>query len=146
MQAMLDHHRRDRWDLNHLMAQGLWIISPQQLAATAASIRVVLHHLIHPLDRQQLRPGSWMARLSATLAATTFTPLWRLKPRTIAGGRFRGVARAAADPLPQAGQFGGQGSELSTELLDLLLLLLAILDQLKKSCPFANRCSSPVRF
>jgi hypothetical protein len=87
-----------------------------------------------------------MARLSATLAATTFTPLWRLKPRTIAGGRFRGVARAAADPLPQAGQFGGQGSELSTELLDLLLLLLAILDQLKKSCPFANRCSSPVRF
>ena len=143
---MLDHHRRDRWDLNHLMAQGLWIISQQQLAATAASIRVVLHHLIHPLDRQQLRPGSWMARLSATLAATTFPPLWRLKPRTIAGGRFRGVARAAADPLPQADQFGGQGSELSTELLDLLLLLLAILDQLKKSCPYANRCSSPVRF
>jgi hypothetical protein len=31
-------------------------------------------------------------------------------------------------------------------LLDLLLLLLAILDQLKKSCPHANRCSSPVRF
>jgi hypothetical protein len=29
MQAMLDHHRRDRWDLNHLMAQGLWINSPQ---------------------------------------------------------------------------------------------------------------------
>jgi hypothetical protein len=143
---MLDHHRRDRWDLNHLMAQGLWIISPQQLAATAASIRVVLHHLIHPFDRQQLRPGSWMARLSATLAATTFAPLWRLKPRTIAGGRFRGVARAAADPLQQAGQFGGQGSELSTELLDLLLLLLAILDQLNKSCPYANRYSSPVRF
>jgi hypothetical protein len=107
---------------------------------------VVLHHLIHPLDRQQLRPGSWMARLSATLAATTFTPLWRLKLRAIAGGRFRGVARAAADSLPQAGQFGGQGSELSTELLDLHLLLLAILDKLKKSCPYANRCSSPVGF
>jgi hypothetical protein len=29
VQAMLDHHRRDRWDLNHLMAQGLWINSPQ---------------------------------------------------------------------------------------------------------------------
>ncbi len=113
------------------MAQGLWIISQQQLAATAASIRVVLHHLIHPLDRQQLRPGSWRARLSATLAVTAFPPLWRLKPRAIAGGRFRGVARAAADPLPQAGQFGGQGSELSTELLDLLLLLLAMLEQLR---------------
>jgi hypothetical protein len=53
---------------------------------------------------------------------------------------------AAADPLPQAGQFGGLGGELCAELHDLLLLLLAILDQLKKSCPYANRCSSPVRF
>lgn len=113
------------------MPQWLWILSLQQLATTAASIRVVLHHLIHPLDRQQLRPGSWRARLSATIAATAFPPLWRLKPRAIAGGRFGGVTGAAADPLPQAGQFGGQGSELRAELRDLLMLLLALLGQLR---------------
>jgi hypothetical protein len=31
--------------------------------ATASGVRVVRHHLIHPLDRQQLGPGFWMARL-----------------------------------------------------------------------------------
>jgi hypothetical protein len=38
----------------------------------------------------------------------------------IAGGRFGGVAATAADPLPQAGQFGGQGGELSAQLLVIL--------------------------
>jgi hypothetical protein len=33
---MLDHQRRDRWDLNHLMPQWLWIISLEQGAAAAA--------------------------------------------------------------------------------------------------------------
>ena len=88
-----------------------------------------------------------MTLLTAPLAATALTPLGWLEPRPITGGRFGGVARAAADPLAQAGQFGGQGSELNTELLNLLLLLLALLDQLKKSCPpHADRCSGPVRF
>jgi hypothetical protein len=128
------------------MAQWLWIISLQQLPATAASIRVVLDHLIHPLDRQQLRPGSWMARLSAPLAATTFASLGWLEPRPITGGWLGRVARAAPDSLPQAGHFGGQGGELSAELLDLLLLLLAMLEQLKKSSPNADRCGGPVRF
>jgi hypothetical protein len=85
-------------------------------------------------------------RLATALTATAFTPLWRLKPRAIAGGRFGRVTGAAADPLPQAGQFGGQGGELSAELLDLLLLLLAMLEQLKKSSPNADRCGGPVRF
>ena len=45
-------------------------------------------------------------------------------------GRFRGVARAAADPLPQARQLGGQGCELVAEFVVLLpeslnLLLLS---------------------
>ena len=102
------------------MPQRLWIIALQQGAAAAAGLRVVLHHLIHPLDRQQLRPRSWMARLSATLAATTFASLGWLKPRAITGRWFGGVTGAAADPLPQAGQFGGQGGELYSELLVLL--------------------------
>ena len=146
MPPMLDHHRCDLRYRDHLMAQRLWILSLQHGAATAASIRLVLHHLIHPLERQQLRPGSWMTRLTAPLAATAFTPLWRLKPRTNAGGRFGEVTGAAADLLPKAGQFGGQGGQLNAELLELLLLLLAMLDQFKKSSPNADRCGGPVRF
>jgi hypothetical protein len=65
---LLDHQRRDRWDLNHLMPQWLWIISLEQGAAATARLRVMLDDLVNPLNRQQLRPGSWMARLcSATM-------------------------------------------------------------------------------
>ena len=103
MQPMLDHHWRDRRDFNHLMAQRIRILALKQGAAAAAGIGVMVHHLIHPLDRQQLRPRSRMTRLTAALAATALAPCRRLKPGPIAGGRFGGVARAAADPLPQAG-------------------------------------------
>jgi len=114
-QPVLDHQRSDRRNLNHLMTQGLWILSIQQGAATAARLGVVVHHLIHPLDRQRLRPGSRVAWLAATLAATALAPLQRLETRPIAGGRFGGVARAATDPLPQAGQLGRQGGEFAAE-------------------------------
>ena len=53
--------------------------------------------------------------------------------------RPRGLTR-------DTGQFGGQGNELCAELLDLLMLLLAMLEQLKKSSPNADRCGGPVRF
>ena len=86
MQAMLDHQRCDRRDLDHLMAQRIWILSPKQRAATAAGIRV-FHHVIHPLDRQQFWSGPGMALLAAALAATALTPCWRLKTGSIAGGR-----------------------------------------------------------
>jgi hypothetical protein len=33
------------------MAQRLWIITLEQGAAAAAGIRVVIHQLIHPLNR-----------------------------------------------------------------------------------------------
>lgn len=111
MQPVLDHQRRDRRDLDHLMAQGLGILTLQQLAATAACLWVVLHHLIQPLDRQQLRPGSGMARLATALVTTALAPLWGLEPWTVAGRRLGGVAGAAANPLPQAGQLSGQGGE-----------------------------------
>ena len=63
--------------------------------------------------------------------------------------RLRQIAPLAdwtPDPFPQAGQFGRQGGELSAELLVLLLLHLAMLEQLKKSSPNADRCGGPVRF
>jgi hypothetical protein len=104
------------------MAQWLWIRSLQQGAAAAAGVRVVLHHLLNSLNRQQLWAGSWMARLATPLAATAFTPLWRFKTLAIARGRFRGVAGTAADPLAQAGQFGRRGGELGAQLIVFLLL------------------------
>ena len=122
MQTVLDHHWRDRRDLDHLMAQRIWILSLKQRAAVPAGIGVVFHHLIHPLDRQQLRPRSGMARLSAALAATSLAALGWLKARPITRWRFGGVTGTAADLLPEAGQFSCQGGELAAELLDLLLL------------------------
>ncbi len=85
VQPVLNHQRRDRRDLDHLMPQRIRILAVQQRAAVAAGIRVVLHHLIHPLDRQQLRPSAGMARLAAALGATALTPCRRLKPRPVAG-------------------------------------------------------------
>jgi len=50
VQPVLDHQRRDRRDLDHLMAQRIWILAVQQGAAVAAGIGVVFHHFIHPAD------------------------------------------------------------------------------------------------
>jgi hypothetical protein len=80
MQPVLQHLQRDRRDLQHLMAHGIRIISPQQRAAAAAGIRVVLHHLIHPLDRQQLRATAGAARLATRLAAMSLRRSGGLKP------------------------------------------------------------------
>ncbi len=40
--------------------------------------RGVFYHLLHLLDRQQLRPRIGKAWLSAVLAAAALAPLWRL--------------------------------------------------------------------
>jgi hypothetical protein len=63
-----------------------------------------------------------MVRLPAVFTATALTPCRRHKPGPTAEGRLGGVARAAADPLPQLGQFDSQGGELAAVLLNLLLL------------------------
>ena len=55
--------------LNHLMAQGRRVIALQLGAAAAAIIGMVFHHLIHPLDQEQLRLRSRVAWLTAALAA-----------------------------------------------------------------------------
>jgi hypothetical protein len=39
---------------------------------------VVIHHLVNPFNRQQLRAGSWIAPLAAPPAATALAPLGRL--------------------------------------------------------------------
>ena len=73
MHSMFSDAHRDRRDVNHLMDQWLWILSLQQGAAAAAGLRMVLHNLIHPLDRQQLRPRPGMARLASSLATTALS-------------------------------------------------------------------------
>jgi hypothetical protein len=88
----------------------------------AAGVSVVLHNLIHPLDRQQLPAIAGMSRLATSLVAFR-----RLKPQAVDGGRFEGIAEAAADSLTQDAQLGRQGAELGAELLTLLLLYLALI-------------------
>jgi hypothetical protein len=105
MQPMLNYQRRDRRNLDHLMAQGIWILSFQQSAAAAAAQGVIR-----------------MARLTAASAALVRAPFLRFECWAVTGGRLGGVARDAADPLPEAGQLCGQGGELGTKLLDLPLL------------------------
>ena len=58
---MLAHQRGDRRDLDHLMAQRLRVIITLEMdAAAAALVGTMLLHRIAPLDRQQLRPSSWV--------------------------------------------------------------------------------------
>jgi len=87
-----------------------------------------------------------MSRLAAALAATALAPLRRLKPRAVTGGRLGRVARAAADPLPQAGQFAGQGGELAAELIVLLSESLNLLLLSEDQRSDADWCCQPIRF
>ena len=74
----------------------------------------------------------------AVLAACSPKGFREAVARAIAGGRFGEVARAAADPLPQVRQLGGQGGELIEEFVVLppesLNLLLLSQDQLSGTC------------
>jgi len=54
-------------------------------------MNIQLHHLINPLNLQQLRPSAGMARLAAALAATALAPLRCLEPRPVTGGWLRGA-------------------------------------------------------
>jgi hypothetical protein len=146
MQLVLDHERHNLWDVDYLVAQRLGIIATERLTATPAVAGVMGDHLLALLRGEKSRARTGMALLATALAAIALAPLGWLKTRAVAGGRFGGVAGAAADPLSQAGQFSRQGGELDAELLNLLLLLLALTDQLKKSGPHAYRCGDPVRF
>ena len=57
--------------------------------------------------------------------------------RAVAGGWFGGVARAAADPLPQLGQSILSGGGLGAQLLDHLLLS-------NDQCTESSWCRQPV--
>ena len=73
-----------------MMAQWFLILSLQQRAAAAAGLRVVLHYLVNALNRQQLRAGSWMARLAAAFAATALATLLRLVARRASAQQYPG--------------------------------------------------------
>ena len=102
MPLVTGHQRRDRRNLDHLMAR-------------RRQSRLLLRHLVHPLDRKQLRTSCEMALLSAPLAGTTFTALWRPKTQPVTGGRLGRIARAATkriSSLAPAGQFSQSASEI----------------------------------
>jgi hypothetical protein len=142
---MLDHQRGDRRHLDHLVPMGCRILSPQQGAAAAAGIRVVLDYLVNALDLQQLRPSEGMALLPTTLAATALAAESWLKPRSVTGGRPGGVTPLTADPLAQAGQFRRQGGELLAELFVLPAQHLNFLPLLQDQNVGTGRPRQPVR-
>ena len=90
-----------------------------------------------------------MGRLSTALAAPALAPLRWLKPRAVNEWSLGGVARAASDPLPQAGQFAGKGGELAAELIiclsESLNLLLFSEDKLSALEGVASQSGSSIK-
>ena len=77
----------------------VWIFSLQKLAAAAAGVRVVLHHLVNSLNRQQLWVGSWMARLPGAIKVSTFTLLGWLQT-SLSAGPARWTGRSVVPAAP----------------------------------------------
>jgi hypothetical protein len=113
--------------LDHLVAQRLGIDALQQVATAVTGFRLVFHHLVNAFDRQQLRPRARMALLATSLVTIPFAPFGWLESNVDTGGRLGGVARCAAEQLPQAGQFARSNGELCSQLLIYLLDCLGLL-------------------
>ena len=90
VQPVIDHQGRGPRNLDHLMPQWLQIFTLEMGAAATTGVRVLLHHLVNALDRQQLRPRSRMALLATSLAATAFAPFRRLVARRASAQRWPG--------------------------------------------------------
>lgn len=72
----------------------------EDFCTAAPGIGVVVHHLIHPLNRQQLRTQPGMGRLATTFAAHAFAVLRILLTRKggqqNSGARLQGAWRSGA--------------------------------------------------
>jgi hypothetical protein len=153
VQAVFDHLRLDRRDVDHLMAVGRRIHSRQWVAAAPTSDRQMVMGALAALHRQQPRPRAWMAWLATPLAANAFAFQGRLESLAVAGGWFGRVARVAADALPKAGQLGSQCGELLTHLLiflpqhqELLPLHPYLLLLSQDERPYISRLRQPAGF
>jgi hypothetical protein len=94
------------------MAMGIWIVSLLQRVATAARIRVVIHHLFAALSWQLLRPGTRVPLLASAHAATAAIATDRLFERwAIVGWRPGRVMGVAVEPFPQLNKLSGKGGE-----------------------------------
>jgi hypothetical protein len=59
VQPMLDHNQGERRNLDHPLAQGIWILTPQQGAAAATGIRAVPERLIHSSGSNSVPLPGW---------------------------------------------------------------------------------------
>lgn len=75
--------------------------------AAALVIRVVLHHRIHPLDRQQVRPGFRMSRQAAAFTASPLASHWRLLARRASAQRLPGLFLQGGHCFAESLRLGG---------------------------------------
>jgi hypothetical protein len=87
------------------------------LSIPRVAVRIAQMEMELSYQRGQLTPWSKTVGTCDKLlpvAATAVSTLVGIKPQPITGGRFGGIAGAAADPLPKVSRFDSQSGELST--------------------------------
>ena len=120
-QPILDHHRRVRRDLDHLMPLKPGSLPQQRGTAAATRIQVVLQHLNRPIDCQQASQAPCQDGL-------VWPPCWRpLAFRCSDGLNPRPMLVGGLEELLDVRQIlycnlFRHGVELGTENLDLLML------------------------
>ena len=125
-QPILDHHRRVRRDLDHLMPLKPGFLPQQRGTAVAIRIQVVLQHLNRPIDCQQASQAPYQD-------GVVWLPCWRplafrcsdgLNPRPLP--LLAGALEELLDERQILNRRLASSSamvfELGTENLDLLLL------------------------
>jgi hypothetical protein len=110
VQAMLAHPDRDRRELANLVALRRGCLDALLLAegarARAAALRPVLDELVHPLERKQGAVPAWITGLATPPSTRARLARARRRRGRILGGRKRGVARVAVEPLLELGDAG----------------------------------------
>jgi hypothetical protein len=121
MQLMLDHKRSDLWDVDNLVAQRVWILPTESLAATAAGGGEMRDDLLALLRGEEIAAGARMPLLAASLTARALAlalPLTlRLETVAVTGWWLGRVPGAAALLLLQLGDTGGQCFLLGDQML-----------------------------
>jgi hypothetical protein len=119
MQLMLDHKLSDLWDVDHLVAQRVWILTAESLTATAAGGGEMGNDLLALLRGEEITAGARMPVLAASLAARALALPLTLRLETVAvNGWWLGrVPIAAALLLLQLSDTGGQCFLLGDQML-----------------------------
>ena len=101
---MLGDNGPHRWQIDHLLADGLRVVAREGRPAPGAVLRLVVLEVIALVGGDQRPLSLGMPRLSTALPSRRAAwSLRRFLVRSVGGGRLRGVARIAAEPPLQLG-------------------------------------------